>query len=152
MNRLTLFALPFLTVLPVVTAFAQHNPLDNPSPPNNAITAPAAVNAQIVGKQGWITLNADTQFGAAVLKPGTYYLQHQANEASHAVAFQRVGDPDLALQYSDEGTVGSPITAQCKIQSLPARVKHTTIATVSDGPARRIARIEIKGENVAHVF
>ncbi len=55
-----------------------------------------------------------------------------------------MGDPDLALQYSDEGTAGPPVTTQCRLESLAAGVKRTTITTVPDGSMRRVAKIEIK--------
>jgi hypothetical protein len=151
MKRSILFALISVTVVTAITAVAQQNPSDNPLL-STAATAPATPDVRVVGKQGWITLKADTKFGDTLLKAGVYYVQHEVSAGSHGVAFQRVGDPVLALQYSDEGTVGPPVTAQCRLESLPARVKRTTITTVPDGIMHRIAKIEIKGENVAHIF
>lgn len=152
MNRPILFALALFSILTVGNALAQQNPSDNPLLPDAAVTAPPAPAAEITGKQGWITLKSDTRFGNTVLKPGTYYVQHQMIAGSHELSFQQMGDPDLALQYSDEGTVGEPVSARCQIENLSARVKRTTIATVPDGTGRRTIKIEIKGENVAHTL
>lgn len=146
-----LFALILATALAAITAFAQQNPSDNPLP-STAAAVPTAPDVQVVGKQGWITLKADTKFGDKLLKAGVYYLQHEVRAGSHGVTFQKVGDPDLALQYSDKGTDGPPVTAQCHLENLPTKAKRTTIGTVPEGTMRRIAKIEIKGENVAHIL
>lgn len=108
---------------------------------------------QIVGKQGWVLLESDTKVGGSVLKPGIYYMRHENAEGTqHVLSFQKVGDPDLALQYSDKGLVGEPIRVTCKLRRLPARAKHTTVTTVRENGGHRITQVEIKGENVIHVL
>ncbi|HZC22879.1 MAG TPA: hypothetical protein VE866_06035 [Candidatus Binatia bacterium] len=88
----------------------------------------------------------------SVLKPGTYYIEHEMNGGTHVFTFQQVGDPDLALQYSDESLVGQPVSVPCNLETLSARVKHTKLTTVPDGTLSRVVKIEIKGENVTHTF
>lgn len=119
---------------------------------NTAVLAAAKPDRQIVGKQGWITLKSETKVGDHALPAGIYYFSHEVRDGSHFMAFQQVGDPDIALQYSDEGTVGPVIRVECRMETLPARVKKTDATSVPDGTERRITRIEIKGENVAHEF
>ena len=110
-------------------------------------------SATKIGKQGDIWLSRETKIGDLTLKPGHYQIQHEAaNGSGHVVVFQQLGDPDLALQYSDEATVGAPAVVSCKLDSLAARAKHTVVTIVPDGNERRITRVEIKGENIAHVF
>lgn len=153
MKRSILIALALLAVLAAVPALAQQNPSNTHSfAVTSTTTAPSAPSVQIVGKQGWVTLKSDTKFGDAVLKPGTYYVEHEMSGLSHVFTFQQVGDPDLALQYSDESLIGRPVSVPCNLETLPARVKHTKLITVPDGTLTRVVEIEIKGENVAHTF
>ena len=152
MKRSILIHLALLGALSAAPAFAQQNPSDNPLLP--AVTAPvsSAPSAQITGKQGWITLKSPTEFGDTVLKPGTYYVEHEIQGSGHVLTFQQVGDPDLALQNSDQSLVGQPVSAPCHLETLSARVKHTKLTTVPDGALSRVLSIQIKGENVAHTF
>jgi hypothetical protein len=119
---------------------------------NVTALASAHANAQIVGKQGWITIKSDTTVGDQVLTPGVYYFSHEALGNDHYVSFQKVGDPGLALQYSDEGTIGPPVRVECRMEPLSSRVKETVATTVRNGAEQRITGVEIKGENVAHEF
>lgn len=72
--------------------------------------------------------------------------------ASHFVSFQQTGDPDFALQYSDQALVGQSVNVKCQLEDLPRHAKRTATTTVVDGTEPRITRIEIKEENVAHMF
>lgn len=120
---------------------------------NVAFAFAASQSATKIGKQGDIYMSRVTKIGDLTLKPGHYEIQHEtANGTQHAFSFQQLGDPDLALQYSDEATIGEPAMVSCTLETLTARVKHTRVTTVPDGNERRITRVEIKGENVAHVF
>ncbi len=51
-----------------------------------------------------------------------------------------------------ESQTWSPVSVPRELERLPARVKHTVVATVQDGTVSRIEKVEIKGENVAHTF
>lgn len=151
MNRPIFAAVIFIIVLASLPSSAQQNPSGSSSA-NAAVSASAAPELLVVGKQGWVTFTVDTKLGSTLLKPGNYYLQHEARGDSHVMTFQRLGDPDIALQNSDLALDGPPVTAYCKVENLNARAKHTTILTAPAGAQRRITRIEVKGENVAHVF
>jgi hypothetical protein len=106
-----------------------------------------------VGKTGYITLGHDTKIGDLVLKAAQYTIQFEpASGTGHVLAFQLLGDPDLALQYSDLAQVGTPVGVRCQLEKLAAPAKHTRVTITRDGNERRITRVEIKEENVAHVF
>ena len=153
MKRAILIALALFAVQAAVPVLAQQNPSDNPLlAASGTATAPSASSLRIVGKQGWVTLKADTKFGDTVLNPGTYYVEHEIKSGTHVLTFQQVGDPDLALQYSDESLIGQPVSVPCNLETLPARVTHTKLITVPDGALSRVVKIEIKGENVDHSF
>lgn len=120
-----------------------------------AVTSMAALARQdspIVGKDGWITLTKDTMFGGVLLKPGSYLVADEPAGTNHGVTLWKAGDPDLALQYSDKAFDGDPIFKSCTMQTAPSKFKKTRIVTVSDGGIQRITQVEIKGENVIHVF
>lgn len=114
--------------------------------------AKAGNTGYVVGKQGFVTLKADTDFGKTILKPGNYIVYYDATDGAHVLTFWRMGDPMLALQYSDEALVGKPVSVPCKLERLGARAKHTEVITASSGAISRIEKVEIKGENVAHTF
>ena len=120
--------------------------------PDAGVFAAPNRNGPVVGKQGWITIKTTTKFGDALLKPSTYSIQHEAVGRTHVVTAQQLGDPDLALQYSDRAFVGQPVSVPCQMETLPARAKKTVVTVVPDGDGQRIARVEIKGENVVHEF
>jgi len=104
----------------------------------------------ITGKQGYVTLKTNTNFGDTVLKPGIYLVQHEMSGGRHVLTFWQMGDPSLALQYSDLAFVGEPVSVPCRLESLPARVKHTDVTTSHDDKLVRVVKVEIKGENVVH--
>lgn len=48
-----------------------------------------------------------------------------------------------------------PTTSQeikCKIEPLNQKVQQTAVTISTEGGVRRVTRIEVAGENVAHVF
>ena len=118
--------------------------------PSAGVFAASNSNKLVIGKQGWVTIKSATKFGGTVLKPGTYSIEHERVGGTHLVTLQQLGDPNLALQYSDQAFVGQPVSVPCELETLPARVKKTVVTIVPDGTGQRITKIEIKGENVAH--
>ncbi len=110
-----------------------------------AADSPAAT----IGNTGHIWLGRTTQIDGVTLKPGHYRIWHEATNSQHVLFFHELGDPDLALQYSDQSFVGKPAAVKCRVETLATPAKHTTVTTAPDGRAQRITRIEIQGENVA---
>lgn len=118
--------------------------------PSAGVFAAPHSNTPVIGKQGWVTIKSATKFGDTVLKPGTYSIEHERVGGTHVVTLQQLGDPSLALQYSDQTFIGQPVSVPCELETLPARAKKTVVTIVPDGTGQRITKIEIKGENVAH--
>lgn len=101
------------------------------------------------GKTANFTLSAPAQVGSAVLPAGNYEVKHVASPVGHLMEFVRVTERNLGYEGTptyNERTVVT--TVNCDMQPLTAKVGKTVIK--KDGP--RIARLEIKGENVAHNF
>lgn len=132
-----------IAVLTTNLALAQKNLLDIPLVSG---TRASAQRGQITGKQAWVALQEETLVGDVVLKSGAYQIGYELQGGTHGFTFRMIGDTDL-------GTfVGQPVTVPCRLEALPARVKHTRLTRIPDGARRRLVRIEIKGENVAHTF
>jgi hypothetical protein len=156
MKRSILVQMALLGALAAVPAFAQAGTssaalTDFQYPSGDTATAPMP-SAPITGKQASVTLKSTTEFGKTVLKPGTYYVEHEIRGSGHVFTFWQAGDPNLALQYSDESLIGQPVSVPCQLEALSGRVKHTKLTMVPDGALSRVVKIEIKGEDVAHTF
>ena len=110
-------------------------------------------HAMKVGKKGDITFTTETKIGDLTLKPGRYFFQHRVQGDEHFVHFTEVGKPDLE-HYSGSGgePMAHPGEVKCRLEPLSKKVYATTIWTEDDGGVGRITRIEVGGENVAHVF
>lgn len=118
----------------------------------NCAAASAPQSSFILGKEAWVTIAKDTMFDGALLKPGFYLVADRSSGATHGVTFWKAGDSNLALQYSDKAFDGDPIFQSSTVQAAPSMIRKTRIVTVSDGGVQRITQVEIKGENVIHVF
>ena len=101
------------------------------------------------GKTGNLTLAAATQVGNVVLPAGNYEVRHVASPTGHFMEFVRVTEWNLGYEgtptYTDREVVAK---VNCNMQSLNAKAGKTVI----EKEGSRLARLEIKGENVAHNF
>ena len=99
------------------------------------------------GKTGNLTLAAPAQVGSVVLPAGNYAVRHVASPTGHFMEFVRVTEWNLGYEgtptYTDREVVAA---VSCNMQSLNAKASKTVI----EKEGSRIARLEIKGENVAH--
>lgn len=96
-----------------------------------------------VGKSGEVTFSQSTKVGDVLLPHGSYRFVHRVAGEDHFVQFTQ-----LTRAGRDFGEI------KCQVERLPQTVSQTAITTSPDdaGGARRITRIEVRGENVAHVF
>lgn len=94
-----------------------------------------------VGKTGEITFSQETRIGDVVLPPGAYRFAHRASGDDHFVKFM-----ETKGKARDFGEI------KCQIEPLTGKVSRTAISMTDEGGTRRITRIEVRGENVAHVF
>lgn len=116
------------------------------------VSIAAAADQQIikVGKKGEIMLDQVTKIGDITLKPGEYQVQHRVDGQSHFiqfVAFKSSHHPLTA--WSGTPGVGG---VKCSLETLPTKSSVTQVTIDTSGGERRVIRIEIAGENVAHVF
>jgi hypothetical protein len=117
-----------------------------------------------VGQKGDVTFTAETTIAGITLKPGRYYIEHRVEGtvqprrvAGHYIHFtemtpkehqKRQAARDAIVEYA----VAHPGEIQCEVQALGKKASKTTVFTTTENGIRRITRIEIAGEDVAHIF
>lgn len=103
-----------------------------------------------VGKTGEVTFDRETRVGDMTFKPGRYKFQHRAEGSDHFVHFTEW------TKSHPTGSSGTPKAhpgeVKCRMEPLSKNVSKTTIYTVDEGAFRRLTRVEVGGENVAHLF
>jgi hypothetical protein len=106
-----------------------------------------------VGKTGEVSFTTETKVGDLTLKPGRYKFDHRVSGADHFVHFT-----EWSKQYEHGPIVDvtSPIAhpgeVKCRVEMLTKTISDTTIYTTAEGKAARVTRVEVAGENVAHLF
>lgn len=117
-----------------------------------------------VGQKGDITFTTKTMIAGITLKPGRYYIEHRVEGTvqprrvvGHYVHFTEVTPEQhqkrqAARDAIGEYTVAHPGEIECKLEALTKKAPKTTVFTTTENGIRRITRIEIAGEDVAHIF
>ena len=102
------------------------------------------------GKEGKFTLDEKTQVGDVTLQSGTpYVIQHRVIDGVHYVRFQAAftgSDEKVQLSPTDIGVM------KCTVEPLSKKADETRIFTEKRSDGLHITRVEVAGENVAHVF
>lgn len=118
------------------------------------INAATAADQQVikVGKKGEAVFTEPTQIGDVTLKPGHYRFQHRVQGDDHLVSFTEL------LMSQGNHVTGTTLGAKdsgeikCRVEPMDKKATQTAVFESTEGGVLRITRIEIKGENVAHVF
>lgn len=119
-----------------------------------SVTIAAAADQQVVkvGKKGDIIFTQETMVGDLTLKPGHYQILHRAEGEDHLFHFVELKghNPYQGWQsYRWESHAGE---VKCRIEAMDAKASETKVMVDTEGGTRRVTRIEIRGENVAHLF
>jgi hypothetical protein len=120
-----------------------------------SVTAASAAEDQVikVGKKGEIMFGQDTKVGDLTLKAGDYQIQHRVDGSDHMVHFTELKGVHRNPYYqSAPNGTAHPGEVKCRLEPMSTKAKQTAVTVSTEGDVRRITRIEIKGENVAHVF
>jgi hypothetical protein len=128
------------------------------------------------GKKGVVIFDSETRVGELILKPGSYRLQHRVGASddfvgkaseeevgtSVAVEHHVTGSEHFihfeALSQSNPYHVHSPTVkghpgeVECKLEPLGKKVSSTTVFGIKEGDVLRVTKVEVAGENVAHIF
>ena len=120
----------------------------------NTIPAVAANHEQTVkvGKRGDFTLTTETMVGNMILKPGKYIIQHRVEGEDHFVHFTQVTGHDVYGTHGGGVPKAPPGEVKCKLEPLSKKAEYTTLSIDSEGGMNRLTKVEIAGENVAHLF
>jgi hypothetical protein len=108
-----------------------------------------------VGKRGEITLTKPTKVDGIVLQPDTYVIQHRTFGGNHFVRFvelkQMEAQPatELPYTYTEADKAGE---IPCRVEPATGTIKETRAYIVTESGEPRITKVEIKGEDVVHVF
>lgn len=111
-----------------------------------------AEQALKVGKKQDVEFTVETLVGEMRLKPGRYVLQHRVDGSDHFVHFTEVAKAVPASGTGGGATKAHPGEVKCGLEPLEKKVKQTTVYMAEEGEARRVTKVLIRGENVAHVF
>ena len=118
-----------------------------------SITIATAADQQVIkiGKKGEVIFNQPTQVGDITLSPGHYVLQHRVSGDDHFVKFvsAKAGATMTMTMPMGETTTKE---IKCAVEPLNQKVTQTTVHIDTSSGSRKVTRIEIAGENVAHVF
>ena len=113
----------------------------------------AQPNPTKVGKTGHITLAQETMVGNAALPAGEYEVRQRTSSSGHYIEFTRVvvdytvGDTGLS-PYEYDVVAKVP----CKVEVLNSTADKTAAEIATSPNGDRLASLEIRGENVLHVF
>ena len=94
-----------------------------------------------IGKKGQMSFSQPTKVGEVLLPAGSYRFMHRVAGDDHFVQFTQTSPGSR-----DFGEV------KCQIEPLSKKASQTAITTMDEAGVQRITRIEVAGENVAHVF
>jgi hypothetical protein len=94
-----------------------------------------------VGKKGEMKFAQETRIGDLVLPPGEYRFVHRVHADDHFVHFEQV--KNTARDFGE---------VRCQVEPLSKKVVTTAVYMNTEGGVRRITKIEVAGENVAHIF
>jgi hypothetical protein len=93
------------------------------------------------GKKATITLTTPAQVGEVTLQAGQYVFQHVVSAGQHFATFK-----------GPRGATSTTQKVKCTNEPLKQRVAQTSVTIDNAAGASKITRIEIAGEDVAHVF
>ena len=134
------------------TAQHQHSQPAHRAPQASAATPQE--QALEVGKKGDVEFRTETIVGDLRLTPGRYQVQHRVDGADHFVHFTELTKADPHPHWGSGGgaTKAHPGEVKCRLEPLEKKVSTTTVHTTQEGDARRVTRLLVRGENVAHLF
>ncbi len=104
-----------------------------------------------IGKTGDVTFSVMTKVGPMTFKPGRYKLQHRVNGTDHFIHFTEMSKTN---PYNPESPTerGHPGEVKCDIEMADKKFSQTRLLFTKDGDALRLVRIEVAGENGAHIL
>jgi hypothetical protein len=113
-------------------------------------SAYAQPNQMKVGKKGHVTISQEAKVGDTVLAPGYYEIRHRHSATNHYMEFTLVTENNQKMEGQSVYDWQVVAKVPCTPESLSTPVARTT-AQISGDPVALLS-LEIRGENVEHVF
>lgn len=112
----------------------------------------AQTNNLKVGKTGQFTLKQEAKVGGTLLAPGNYEVRQRSTSTGHYMEFTLVTEQANASEsrpfISDYRVVAK---IPCSMEALNTPVARTS-EQISNGTVAQLKSLEIRGENVEHLF
>lgn len=108
-----------------------------------------------VGKKGEVVFDQPTQVGDITVPPGHYVFQHRISGGDHFIKFVGAKEMQHASTTMTTPMQMGPTTSKeikCAVEPLSRKVSQTAVTIDTSSGTRKVTRIEVAGENVAHVF
>lgn len=96
-----------------------------------------------VGEKGEVSFAVETKVGDLTLRPGLYRFQHRVENGGHYVRFTELGKRGIKEVAGE---------VKCAIEPAAEEFSRTAVFSSSEGGMNHVVRIEVRGENVVHVF
>ena len=109
----------------------------------------AAEHAVKVGKTGEITFDKETKVGDLTLKPGRYQFQHRVEGSDHFVHFTEWTERHPRYPGAPKAHPGE---TKCRLEPLDKKASLTRVRLETEAATQRVVKVEVAGENVAHLF
>lgn len=109
----------------------------------NSVIAAQHEQIMTVGKKGEVSFDTETKIGDLTFEPGRYRLQHRVDGSEHYVHFE----PLMGTSHKNRSG-----DLKCTLETLSTKASRTELYTSKEDGARRVTKVVVKGENVAHVF
>ncbi len=94
-----------------------------------------------------ITFTSEVRAGDLLLLPGDYTVQCREEGSGRVMHFKRDG----RAKTSKSGAVAEGVVP-CRVEALPGKASRTALRLQTDGEVPRVTRIEVAGEDVAHLL
>lgn len=104
-----------------------------------------------VGKTGEMQFDSEIRVGELTLKPGRYKFQHRVEGSDHFVHFTEVTKRNPLSGHSGGEPKAHPGEVKCTLEPLNRKVSQTIVVSSTEG-GNHVIRVEVAGENVAHIF
>lgn len=117
-------------------------------------TIAAELQCMKANDQGEIVLDRQATVGDATLRPGVYLVHSEVVDGKHYIHF--VEQSKKYEVHAAEWFEQAPLTgigeAKCGTEPLTKKVSGTAIYFIEEATGVRIKKIEIGGEDHAHIF